>query len=54
MTLEELLCENSGLLSRMKEHDGNDILAKIIDICFNEELKDGLLQDSHHQELHGL
>lgn len=38
MTLEQLLKENSGLLSRMKERDGNEALAKILDEIFKKDL----------------
>ena len=38
MTLEQLLKENSGLLSRMKERDGNETLAKILDEIFKKDL----------------
>ncbi len=38
MTLEQLLKENSGLLSRMKERDGNEILTKILDEIFKKDL----------------
>lgn len=38
MTLEQLLKENSGLLSRMKERDGNDTLTKILDEFFKKDL----------------
>lgn len=36
--LEKLLQENSGLLSRMKERDGNDDLAKILDESYKSLL----------------
>lgn len=38
MTLEQLLKENSGLLSRMKERDGNETLVKILDEIFKKDL----------------
>ena len=38
MTLEQLLKENSGLLSRMKERDKNDNLAKVLDEIFLKSL----------------
>lgn len=38
MTLEQLLKENSGLLSRMKERDGNETLTKILDEIFKKDL----------------
>ena len=38
MTLEQLLKENSGLLSRMKERDGNEALTKILDEIFKKDL----------------
>lgn len=37
--LEKLLKENTGLLSRMKERDGNDQLNKICEELFKEELE---------------
>lgn len=36
--LERLLKENSGLLSRMKERDGNEILNKICEEIFKKDL----------------
>ena len=36
--LEKLLKENSGLLSRMKERDGNEKLNKICEEIFKKEL----------------
>ena len=39
MTLDELLQLYTGLLSRMKERDGNNELAAVIDQCFMDELK---------------
>lgn len=38
MTLDKLLEMYSGLLSRMRERDGNDELAKILDKIFMESL----------------
>ena len=36
--LEKLLKENSGLLSRMKERDGNEKLNKICEEIFKKDL----------------
>ena len=36
--LEKLLKENSGLLSRMKERDGNEKLNKICEEIFEKDL----------------
>ena len=36
--LEKLLKENSGLLSRMKERDGNEKLNKICEEIFKRDL----------------
>jgi hypothetical protein len=37
--LKKLLKENTGLLSRMKERDGNDQLNKICEELFKKELE---------------
>ena len=48
--MDELLKENSGLLSRIKERDGNDKLARTLDELFIQELRkqvhDGLHEKS--------
>ena len=44
--LEKLLKENSGLLSRMKERDGNDKLNEICEEIFKKELT-----NSHKQSI---
>lgn len=36
--LDKLLRENTGILSRMKERDGNDELAKVLDECYKNLL----------------
>lgn len=38
MNIEELLKENTGLLSRMKERDGNKKLDEICEKIFKENL----------------
>ena len=38
MNIEELLKENTGLLSRMKERDGNKKLDEICEKIFKESL----------------
>ena len=44
--LERLLKENSGLLSRMKERDGNEKLNKICEEIFKKDLT-----NSHKQSI---
>lgn len=45
MTLEKLLKDNSGLLSRMKERDGNQKLNEICEKIYQENLlKEGISQ----------
>ena len=45
MTLEELLKYNAGLLSRMKERDGNQNLNEICEKIYQENLlKEGIAQ----------
>ena len=45
--LERLLKENSGLLSRMKERDGNEKLNKICEEIFKKDFFKKDLTNSH-------
>lgn len=48
--LEKLLKENSGLLSRMKERDGNEKLNEICQEIFKKELTNRLQSDNIYTE----